>query len=232
MEVKIIASGSRGNCYVISDDRSSIMLECGIPLQKIKEGCEFKLSALSGALLSHSHHDHSKSAAALMKAGIDLYCSPDTAEECGLEGYRLHTVPDMVPFTVGSFQIVPFPVHHDVMNYGYFIQAEDGERLLFATDTCYIDYVFPGVTVAMVEANYSEDALAESVHDGRTPGELVHRLHRSHMSVETTVKMLEANNQKHTIKKVYLLHLSEHNSDADEFKRAVQAATGAEVYIA
>ena len=168
-----------------------------------------------------------------MTAGIELCCSEDTAAELNLEGYRYHTVKPLEEFTIGTFKIVPFLVHHDVTNFGYLIYStETLEKLLFATDTYYIDYIFRGVTHVMIEANYSEDALEDAIEDGQTAAEIKHRLRQSHMSIENTVKLIEANNQQHTVRQVYLLHLSAHNASATDFKTRVQAATGAEVYIA
>ena len=232
MKINVIASGSSGNCYRISDGTTSLLIEAGIPIKKIKEGCDFKLSEISGCLISHSHQDHSKAARAVMSAGIELYCSVDTAAELTLEGYRLHIIKPLERFTIGTFEIIPFPVHHDVMSFGYLIKSvETREKLLFVTDTYYVDYVFKGITHMMVEANYSTDALNEAVEDGQTATEIKRRLYQSHMDIENTVALLKANNMQNTIKQVYLLHLSANNASATDFKKRVQAATGAEVYI-
>jgi len=54
MEVSIIASGSKGNCYKISDSITSILLECGIKYQNIERGLNYNVS-VTGCLISHSH---------------------------------------------------------------------------------------------------------------------------------------------------------------------------------
>jgi phosphoribosyl 1,2-cyclic phosphodiesterase len=234
MNIKVLASGSSGNCYRVSDGTTSLLLEAGIPIAKIREGCDFQLSSISGSLISHSHGDHSKSAQAVMFAGVDLYCSQDTASELNLEGYRLHIIQPLCEFKIGTFVIKPFPIHHDVTNFGYRLRSTyTKESLMFITDTYYTDYTDEGLTHLMIEANYSESALAEAIEDGRTNEELRHRLRKSHMSIETTVKAIEANNKQHTLKQIYLLHLSANNSDPEDFKKRAQiASNGAEVYIA
>lgn len=55
MLIKPIASSSKGNCCVIDDGRSKLILDCGIPIKKIKEGVDFNLSNIAGCLISHSH---------------------------------------------------------------------------------------------------------------------------------------------------------------------------------
>lgn len=55
MIIKSIASGSSGNCYIISDGKTQLMLDCGITLKQIQKGCDFSLHEISGCFLSHGH---------------------------------------------------------------------------------------------------------------------------------------------------------------------------------
>lgn len=48
------------------------------------------------------------------------------------------------------------------------------------------------------------------------------------MSLEHFLKLLDSYPQ---VGKIYLLHLSDDNSDAEMFRREVQKKTGAEVYV-
>ena len=82
----------------------------------------------------------------------------------------------------------------------------------------------------MGECNYSMDIIEESVRKGYVPPELVPRLVKSHMSLEHFLDLLRANDLR-SVKQIYLLHLSNNNSDADRFKTAVQKLTGTEVYV-
>jgi phosphoribosyl 1,2-cyclic phosphodiesterase len=60
--------------------------------------------------------------------------------------------------------------------------------------------------------------------------ELKNRIIRSHMSLETLKDMLRANDLS-KVEAIYLLHLSDGNSDAVRFKREVQELTGKMVFI-
>ena len=51
------------------------------------------------------------------------------------------------------------------------------------------------------------------------------------MSIETLLDLLRSNDMS-KVRQIYLLHLSDNNSDAEAFKRQVRQETGAEVYIA
>ncbi len=54
------------------------------------------------------------------------------------------------------------------------------------------------------------------------------RVIQSHMSIETLLEFITASAMD-DLDAVYLLHMSDSNSDEAEFKKKVQAATGAQV---
>lgn len=229
MEIKILASGSTGNCFRVSDGKTSLLLEAGIPIKKIKEGCGFDLTSIAGCLITHEHGDHAKAARDVMTAGVDIYATEGTTEALNLDGWhRYHRIEPMLRFRIGTFIILPFEVHHDAAEpVGYFITSSaTGERLLFMTDTYYTQFKFPGLTHIMIEANYSNDALTDSDNDPRR-----HRLRRSHMSLESCIELLKANDLSR-LREIWLIHLSGSNADSEEFRRKVQEATGCPVYAA
>lgn len=248
MDIKVLASGSKGNCYRVSDGETSLLLDAGIPLKRIQIGCGFKVRELSGALISHRHKDHSRAVKELIRMGVDVYAPQDVFDAEGVAGHRCHAVKNPPDGTTDlpqalqprqprpvirlrSFVIQPFAVEHDVPNCGYLIwNMSTNERLLYFTDAMYIPYRFEGLDYIMAECNYSDEAIEESVRNGCIPAEIVPRIVKSHMSLEHFLDMLKANDLSR-LKQVYLLHLSENNSRADEFKEAVQRATGAEVYV-
>ena len=127
-----------------------------------------------------------------------------------------------------SFAVKPFAVHHDAAEpVNYLIESKaTNERLLFVTDTQFINYRFSCLTHIMVEANFSDDALAEPENAPRRS-----RLRHSHMSLENCIKLLKANDLSQC-REIWLIHLSASNGDAEEFKRQVQEATGCTVYVA
>lgn len=238
MKISAIGSGSSGNCYRVSDGKTSLLLEAGLPIKKIKAGCDYDLSSIAAAVITHEHKDHILAANDLMRAGVDVYMTHGTAVKGGAETYRLKLWhrdgvdtkgnPYYHTEHIGTFVVKPFMVHHDAAEpVGYLIESKTtGERLLFVTDTYYIDYRFDGLTHIMVEANFSTDALEDAENEKRRS-----RLRHSHMSVENCIELLKANNLSR-IKEIWLIHLSSSNGDAEGFKRAVQKATGAVVYVA
>lgn len=108
MLVKALASSSAGNCYLISDGSSSLLLECGIPLKDIRrKGVD--LLGLSGCLISHEHKDHSKAAGDVVKY-THIYASAGTLQhlDLGPYSYRSTAIVSGKQFKVGSYEVVPF----------------------------------------------------------------------------------------------------------------------------
>ncbi len=228
MDIRVLASSSKGNAYVIASGGTTLLLDAGVPAQEIRQKSGF--IKLDGAFISHAHKDHSKAAAALMKQGVDIYTGADTAKSCGLTGHRLHPIEPFKSVKIGGFDVTPFDVHHDVPNLGFMLATASGERLLYATDTYYIKYVFPALTHIMIECNFDSETLKQNVDDGHVPAELAKRLYKSHFNLETVAQAFKAWDLS-KLRQVYLIHLSDGNSNEERMKRTIQAITGAEVYI-
>lgn len=220
------ASSSRGNLYRVSDGTSSLLLECGISIKEIRKALHHKLHEASACLCTHEHQDHAKAAADIMNAGIDLYCSHGTAGALGLAGHRLHPVQPLDQFKVGSWTILPFDVQHDAQEPLGFLIQNGSDKLLFCMDSYYIKYLFKNLTHICIECNYSKHTIGPDIHPAQK-----RRLMRSHMSLETLVKLLAANDLR-GVREIHLLHLSDSNSDERLFKDTIQGETGIPVYIA
>src|SRR5690554_6482342 len=108
MDIKVLASSSSGNCYRISDGHTSLLLECGISIQRIRERLGCKLSDIDGCLLTHEHKDHSKAVEDVSRPGIDVYMSAGTKEAKGLQAHRISVVRAREQFAVNTFTILPF----------------------------------------------------------------------------------------------------------------------------
>ena len=227
MEIKVLASGSSGNAYFVSDGRTPLLLEAGIPVRFIQRRLNFQLHKLAACLITHEHLDHAQGAQVLMRAGIDCYMSQGTAEALKLSGHRLHIIEALKQFSIGTWAIKPFSAQHEAAEPLCFLMADrSAERLLFATDTAYITHRFEGLTHLMVEANYDSPLMK----DNTGSSELRRSILQDHMSLETLVRMLRANDLSR-VREIHLLHLSNNNSDAAMFKQRIQEITGKPVYI-
>jgi phosphoribosyl 1,2-cyclic phosphodiesterase len=232
IDIKVLASSSRGNCYHVTDGSTSLLLECGINYREIQKGLNFRMSDVAGCLITHEHKDHSKSVFEVTRAGIDCYMSAGTAEAIESSGYRVKVVEAKKIYYIGTWTILPFDVQHDVSEpLGFLLVNQSGEKLLFATDTYYIKYRFKGLTHIMMECNYSMDILNENISSGSVPQVMKKRLMKSHFSLENVKEFFKANDMS-KVQEIHLLHLSDNNSDEERFKREIMELTGKVVYIA
>lgn len=231
IEFTPLASGSGGNAYIVSDGNTTLLLEAGIPIKKLKQRAGFILSRIDACLLSHLHNDHCCGAKGIMQAGTDIYTSRETAEAKGLSGHRLHTIKPRQQFQVGSWTILPFNVPHDVQNLGFLLANQDGDKLLFAVDCFYVPYTFHKITHIAIGCNHSRELLRESVEQGHIHPELANRIRKNHMSLSRVQDMLKANDLSR-VEEIHLLHLSDDNSNPDYFKSEIEKQVGIPTYIA
>jgi phosphoribosyl 1,2-cyclic phosphodiesterase len=236
LEIKALASGSSGNCYRVNDGKTSLLIEAGIPIQKIKEGLDFNLTDIVGCLISHEHGDHSKAISAVIAAGVDCYLSPgtiDVLDSIDSNHHRIHAISAKKPLQVGSWVVKAFEVQHDANDpIGFILWSRNtGDKLIYITDSFYSKYIFNKPDYIMVECNYSEEILKKNVKTGKVHPVLEKRLKRSHFSLENVKDFLKSNDLRNT-KEIWLLHLSNTNSDKKLFKKTIQELTGKLVKIA
>lgn len=232
MEFRVLASSSAGNAYVADGGHSRLLLECGLRFEDIRRGLGHQVSGLAGCLLSHEHNDHARAVRELVRAGVDIYASRGTLEALGLTGHRAKAVRALEQFTLGTWTVLPFEAVHDAAEpLGFLLASDAGVKLLYATDTAYIKYRFRGLTHLAVECNYSDELLRQSVEAGTIPPFVRRRILRNHMGLERLIDFLAANDLD-CVEEIWLLHLSDGNSDAEEFARTVRRATGKPVRIA
>lgn len=231
MDIQVLASSSSGNCYYVSDSKTPLLLECGIPFKEIQRCLDFQTSSIAGVLLTHEHSDHAKAARDVLRAGLDIYASQGTTDALGLKSHRMHPIQAKKQFGIGSWTILPFDVKHDAAEPLGFLLASGTEKLLYITDTYYCRYKFSGLTHIMIEANHSYDILRANVESGIISAEHKNRLIRSHFSLENVKEFFKANDLSR-VREIHLIHLSGDNSDAQRFKREIAGLTGKPTYIA
>lgn len=226
IDIKVLASGSKGNCYLMDNGETKLLLDAGIPFNQIQIGCDFRVSDISGCLVSHRHGDHAKAIKDLLKRGINVYGPKDLQNI----NPQISVLKPLIKYNIGSFMIVPFELTHDVECYGYQINSIGKQKLVYITDTAYVRYTFSELTHVMIEANYNTEIIRKNTLNMDINGNLASRIIQSHMNIKTVEEFLDANDLS-KLQQVYLLHLSDSNSNADEFKDRIQKKTGAEVYV-
>lgn len=234
MKINVLASGSKGNAYIVCTTDVTLLLEAGISFKVLQRASGYSLSSVDACLITHEHKDHAYSVKDVIKSGIDVYMSEGTREALSLgNSHRLHTVKAQEKFWVGNVFIYPFEAVHDAkepLSY-LIVDTVTNERLLFFTDTSQVKYRFSGVTHMLAECNYSKERILSSFDGQMIDASLVGRVVRSHLSLESLVKYLEGSDLS-VLKEIYLIHLSDKNSDEEYMKTEVQKVTGTLVVVA
>lgn len=52
MELKILGSSSKGNCYLLDNGNDCLMIECGIPFKDVQKAVNFGISRIAGVIMA------------------------------------------------------------------------------------------------------------------------------------------------------------------------------------
>ena len=232
MKLKVLASGSSGNCYLLYNKDEILIIEAGISFSRIQKALNYDFSKVVGCLVSHEHMDHAKSINKLLDNAVDVYSSKGTLEALELENkHRQHILEKKKLYQIGNFEVVAFDTQHDCQEpLGFMVRHKDMGTMLFITDSYYIKYKFREVDHILVEANYSEHILKRNEVQGIVNSYVAKRIRKSHFEISDVVEFLQASDLSDT-KNIVLLHLSSDNSKED-FKDIVESKVGIPTFIA
>lgn len=195
MTLKILGSGSSGNCYILQHNKNTLVIDAGIKGNDIIQGLNFDLLSANGVIVTHEHLDHSKAVTELNKKGLKVWQPYIDTEN------KIQTK------TFGCFKVTCFPVPHDNVECRGFIIEIDGEKLLYATDFEYIPFNFKSQNInhMLVECNYVQEIV-------NSKAENYSHILRGHCNLDTTKEIIRAN-KTDSLRTVILCHLSSNNSD-------------------
>lgn len=231
MRLTVLASGSAGNGYVIEGRTSALVIECGVRPEVAIQQTGITPSKVSGCLISHEHGDHAAYARRYARLGMSVFASVGTIKGAGLlDTPRVYALTPGRSAKVGEFVVYPFEVEHDAAEpLGFAIKHPELGTLVFMTDLRAVPFssaVNP--SVIMIEANWSGDILDGRVRRGEEDIDRAARIKNTHLSIERACEFVRASDGP-ALKDVVLLHLSDRNSDADDFaarmRRAVRLAS-------
>ena len=226
MKLKCIATGSTGNCYTLtSDSGETLILDCGIPIKKIKKGLNWNIKDVVGVLCTHKHLDHSKSAKDFRDMGIPI-CKP-------YEALLMNQLLTNSYFTVRAFDLTTVDGRWTHTNadgsecpcYGFLITHPEMGRMLYITDTELIKWRFKDINHILLGVNYDKDLVD-------TDNPKANHVFRGHLSINTACDFVKANDSD-SLQNVIMCHLSSENADKESFiAKMKNAVNGANVDVA
>ncbi|HGH0875980.1 TPA: MBL fold metallo-hydrolase [Staphylococcus pseudintermedius] len=208
-----------------------MLVEAGIKFQSVQKHLKFKTRDIAGCLITHEHGDHAKYIKQFMDEGIECYATLGTLKALNVTSHRLNVIKSRKVFRVGSWQILPFEIEHDVAEpVGFLMKSDNGFKVLYVTDTKYLKYKFNGITHMLLEVNFIYEQMQQNVEDGVIHQALANRIMDSHFSLEYATQFLKANDLSE-LQEIHLIHLSSNNSNARFIKEQIQAVSGVTVYV-
>ena len=191
MRIHVFASGSGGNCLLLEDRETRILIDAGISKRRVVTtlaGLGLRMEQIGGVLITHEHSDHISGLESLVKGRTIPVCAPHTVA-ARLLGAKpslqehLQVIPVGEPFSLGSLRVTAFHTSHDTdESVGYRIEGEG--VYAHATDTgCVTEGMRAGLLGAdtvLLESNHDEVLLRTS----QRPPALIQRIlgPRGHLS--------------------------------------------------
>ncbi len=221
MHVTTFASGSKGNCTLISDGETHILVDAGISMKRVKDNLAkygLAVSDLGGVLITHEHSDHVNGLKMLAKHfKFDIYTTRAVANHLRWSSDDIAPLVKVIntteDFTINTMKISAFQTSHDSSDsVGYVVQVDDF-KIGYCTDTGMITNsiknALTGVNIAVIECNHD----IEMLRNGKYPMFLKRRVlseegHLSNIDCAEFCEHLFENGTKIAI----LAHLSGENN--------------------
>ena len=221
MQIQSFASGSGGNCTLVSGGGKYILVDAGISLRRIK-AClasrDLSLCDISAIFLTHEHSDHIAALPMLEKyTDIPIIASGGTARSImakgKFSGKNIEIIEAGEVIDVEGVAVKSFATSHDAAeSLGYSLEC-GYEKVAVATDlghiTAEVRSAVLGATAVLLEANHDVDMLRV----GPYPWHLQQRIlgPSGHLSNEDSGRFaLELAEQG--VKHILLAHLSKENN--------------------
>ena len=241
LTVHTLASGSEGNCLLVSACGVHLLVDAGISARRIRQSLSqlgLTPDDLSAILITHEHTDHTAGLATLLKHHpIPLYASGGTA--CCLRARLpvpdgcLRTVSGGSVFSIDPLQVTVFATSHDAAeSVDYRIDC-GGEAVGILTDTGFVPEpaaaALTGVELLVLESNHDVEWLLS----GPYPYSLKQRIlgQRGHLSNEDAAAFARRMAESGT-RRFVLAHLSrENNTPARALQVMTSALSGLDVTV-
>lgn len=230
-----LGSGSSGNSFIVQDNSSTLLIDCGFGLSETVTRLDrygLKPDQLNGILLTHEHEDHVKGAFSFSnKYNIPIYLSHGTFKMCKKrinENYDIdfNIISGVKSFMINDIKVTPLIVPHDAREPFQYKFESKRKSIAIVTDlgfiTKHLIENLKNIKGLVIEFNHDKSMLINSDY----PQSLKDRVSGmyGHLENMESIKLLKSINYK-DIKWIAAAHLSEKNNDEDLVKRLISEAT-------
>jgi len=242
LSVTMLASGSRGNCAIVSSSRTKILVDAGLSCRETFKRMKAQGDdphSLAAILITHEHCDHIYGLATLgKKLRIPVFMTGAThqawaralrnekGEKPHLEKFERFESGHR--FQVGDIEVKPFTIPHDAADPVGFTFRAEGIKVGVATDLGYLpvsvrDHL-RGCDVLVLESNHDLEMLRVGPYPWSVKQRVMSRV--GHLSNDALADFFSGD-YDNSAAFVVLAHLSEHNNHPEIARREAEKALAA-----
>jgi len=135
MEISVIASGSNGNCCLIEEKDTAVLVDAGKSGKEIAKRMDAlgkSIENVKAILVTHRHTDHTQGAGVLSRRHeIPVYMTEETSNECLLGAIKQKIFDVNTEFKIGNLLVKPVKTSHNVNSCGFMFN----NKFALMTDT-------------------------------------------------------------------------------------------------
>lgn len=238
-----LGSGSSGNLYLISDGQTNIFVDLGIRCKYVKaflDDLGMSFSDISGALITHSHKDHTVGLpTTIKKFAVPAYmtqtCVKDaeSRNRANIDRTSVRYFESGETFRIGTFTVTAYKVQHDTPDcHSFIIKSDNGVSLALSTDLgsvpTSLQNAMKECDVVILESNYSLTMLPLSGY----PLILQERINsdHGHLSNDQCAEVLKSLIDT-KVRYAHLAHISKESNTQDIALKYAQRIVGDKFHV-
>ena len=241
VSVTVLASGSKGNCTLVSSSATRLLIDAGLSCRELLRRlmlCGQDARSIDAVLITHEHSDHVAGLRVLARRlKIPVYITAATYQEyqrCTRDaaGHRVNldrreAFTSGTGFQVGDITVTPFTIPHDAVDPVGFTFRSDGIKVGICTDLDYMpasvrDHL-RGCHVLMIESNHDLELLRGGPYPWSVKQRVMSRV--GHLSNDALADFLMTDYDGGA-EFLILAHLSEQNNHPEIARMTAERALG------
>jgi len=223
-----LGSGSSGNSYLVSKNKTNILVDCGFSVTELEKRMskrEMKPSEITAIFLTHEHDDHSKGVFAFAeKHDKPIYLTYGTLKMCQKKiknsyNLKINIISPLDNLELNEFIIYVIPVPHDAREPVQFKFESEKKTLAIITDLGFgnkeLINSIQKINALILESNHDDNL----IHQSSYPKNLKDRIRSNygHLSNQNSLQILKKLNLDN-LKWLGAAHLSKENNSPELVK--------------
>ncbi len=217
LKYALLASGSKGNCCLIRDAQTNIIIDCGTT-QKYLKNCfdrlQYDYLKSDALLITHAHRDHI--------AQLKMFDSIPTYSKTKLETNAFTQIEDYSQIDIHTLRVEEIPLSHDSEACSGFVVYSGTQKLVYLTDTGYLKEehltILENADYYIVESNHDVEMLMQTSRPMFTKQRIISDV--GHLCNEDCAYLLSRIIGSKT-KEIVLAHISEQGNTMEKAKEVL-----------